>query len=51
MRRALHDIFHRDIGVSEYLVIKHKSNILIHKDELSTSSFEDILNLENDYFQ
>ena len=51
MRRAFHDRFHRDIGVSKDLVIKHKSNIPIDKDELATPSFEDILNAENDYSQ
>ena len=51
MRRAFHDRFHRDIGISKDLVIKHKSNIPIDKDGLATPSFEDILNAENDYSQ
>ena len=51
MRRAFHDRFHRDIGVSKELVVKHKSNIPIDKDGLATPSFEDILNAENDYSQ
>ena len=51
MRRAFHDRFHRDIGISKDLVIKHKSNIPIDKDGLATPSFEDIINAENDYSQ
>jgi len=51
MRRAFHDRFHRDIGVSKDFVIKHKSNIPIDKDGLATPSFEDIINAENDYSQ
>ena len=51
MRKAFHERFHRDIGVSKELVVKHKSNIPIDKDELATPSFEDIINAENDYSQ
>jgi hypothetical protein len=51
MRRAFYDRFHRDIGVSKELVVKHKSNIQNDKDELSTPSFDDIINAENDYSQ
>ena len=51
MRRAFHDRFHRDIGISKDLVIKHKSNIPIDKAGLATPSFEDIINAENDYSQ
>ena len=51
MRRAFHDRFHRDIGISKDLVIKHKSNIPFDKDGLATPSFEDIINAENDYSQ
>ena len=51
MRRAFHDRFHRDIGVSKDFVIKHKSNIPIDKDGLAIPSFEDIINAENDYSQ
>jgi hypothetical protein len=51
MRRAFHDRFHRDIGISRDLVVRHTSNIPMNKDELATPSFEDILNAENDYSQ
>ena len=51
MRKAFHERFHRDIGVSKELVVKHKSNIPIDKDELATPSFDDIINAENDYSQ
>jgi hypothetical protein len=51
MRRAFYERFNRDIGVSKELVVKHKSNIPIDKDELATPSFEDIINAENDYSQ
>ncbi len=51
MRRAFYERFHRDIGVSKELVVKHKSNIPIDKDELATPSFDDIINAENDYSQ
>ena len=51
MRKAFYERFHRDIGVSKELVVKHKSNIQNDKDELSTPSFDDIINAENDYSQ
>ncbi len=51
MRKAFHERFHRDIGVSKELVVKHKSNIPIDKDELATPSFDDIIKAENDYSQ
>ena len=51
MRKTFHERFHRNIGVSKELVVQHKSNIPINKDELATPSFEDIINAENDYSQ
>ena len=51
MRRAFHERFNRDIGISKELVVKHKSNIPIDTDGLAQPSFEDIINAENDYSQ
>ena len=51
MKRAFHDRFHRYIGISRDLVIKHKSNIPIDKDGFATPTFEDIINAENVYSQ
>ena len=51
MRRAFHDRFHRDIGISKELVVDHASNIPIDTDGLAQPSFEDIINAENDYSQ
>lgn len=51
MRKAFYERFNKDIGVSREMVVQHKSNIPIDKDELATPSFDDIINTENDYSQ
>ena len=51
IRKAIHERFHRDIGFSKELVVKHKSYIPIDKDGLARPSFEDIINAENNYSQ
>ncbi len=51
MRRAFHERFHRDIGVSRDLVVQHKSNIPLDKDGFVSLEIDDILNAENDYSQ
>ena len=49
MRRAFHDRFHRDIGISRELVIRQKTKNTTNKTREVTEGLEELLDAESDY--
>ena len=50
MRRAFHDRFHRDIGISRELIVRQKTRGTSNKTRKVTEGLEELLDAESDYF-
>ena len=50
IRRAFHDRFHKDIGVSRELVDRVVNNFTINKSQEVTVNSRDLVNKKSDYF-
>ena len=49
MRRAFHDRFHRDIGISRELVVRQETKYVSNKTREVTEGLEELLDAESDY--
>jgi hypothetical protein len=49
MRRAFHDKFHRDIGISRELVVRQETKYVSNKTREVTEGLEELLDAESDY--
>jgi hypothetical protein len=49
MRRAFHDRFHRDIGISRELVVRQEIKNTSNKTPQVTEDLEELLDAESDY--
>ena len=51
MRRAFHDRFHRDIGISRELIVRQETKYVSNKTREVTERLEELLDAESDYSQ